>query len=1036
MNTQTANYIELVASTAKNRMSSPIFTLKAIKAYVSDFRAVETTPLKEVSEVDFDKVNESLSALIELRTKAAFAACCDALMGEAQSAREANTIALRVNTVISEASKLGISVTSAQVLSTKAARDEKYFSVAVALAEVKKMAKKAKSTKLVSTAAFLMALTGAVAPAQAADQWSAIYGDVNNAFTEASGPNYSRAHDILSHRMGQDFNLDQIKHLASMMHIRAIGPYDINSTVISKLGTNTMKPTVIATALTAAIAVSAPAHAAYDATQARFAPQFAIYDQGFKTLLAGGTKTPLEVFNQYHIALGSTPGLSGDAINKHLETLGLWVVNGAVTYTDPNAPVVRNAKDMPSFADAQKNIDTANTANMGASKFDGKHVKTTSTAAVVSTIHDTTDHKLNIAHHADDSSLIANTITANSNASIIVTPPAYTAPTPQPVPVVAPAAPSVNVPATPVVASVASLTPATPAKPAEPTKLYNVINAAPVAPLAPTKIALKPAAAPAYETVNPVHNQLTSSTDLTGFVINPQTDNDSHTTTIAKDLVKPPVYVAPTPTPVSSGIPTKAVVNVPAQPVVAPAAIVAPATPAPAAIPQPKPYATGTVIVDHLPGKLILKADNLPQIDGFGSTSTTVAKPVVDSMNIAHNNPTGAPTPVKTPVATPTPAPLTITVDKSVNSVQSGGVVNPYTPVKTQPVTIQTIQDPDQVVTITKQDPVVATSVVAASQPVVLTTSNSPTPVTPTKAPVAQANTVNTTAPVLTVAPTTTAQAQPTTTPAVVTPPAYTAPVPTPIGSGVPSATQAAANQASAQAATPTAPTTPTTPAATTPATNTAATTPAATTPTATPAAQPATQTAQTQPTAQPAATPAPVATTAPVATAQTPAPAPASTIGANVGPSVVTSTPANTGAYAQQQAAMQQAAINANSQALHNVANQVDANTTALNAQGAQLDNLESSTNKRFSDLKSQVQKNRKQASQGVANVAAMANIPQVTDDQDFTVGAGVGAFDGQAGVAVGMSARISHSVTTKASVGIGSTGGATIGAGIAYGF
>lgn len=49
---------------------------------------------------------------------------------------------------------------------------------------------------------------------------------------------------------------------------------------------------------------------------------------------------------------------------------------------------------------------------------------------------------------------------------------------------------------------------------------------------------------------------------------------------------------------------------------------------------------------------------------------------------------------------------------------------------------------------------------------------------------------------------------------------------------------------------------------------------------------------------------------------------------------------------------------------------------------------------------------------------VAAMANIPEVNSHQTFSVGVGVGGFDGQQAVAVGASARVNDNLTVKASV------------------
>lgn len=87
--------------------------------------------------------------------------------------------------------------------------------------------------------------------------------------------------------------------------------------------------------------------------------------------------------------------------------------------------------------------------------------------------------------------------------------------------------------------------------------------------------------------------------------------------------------------------------------------------------------------------------------------------------------------------------------------------------------------------------------------------------------------------------------------------------------------------------------------------------------------------------------------------------------------------------------------------------------------------------TNQKFSDLKSQVDDNKKQANAGIAGVAAMANIPQVSQNATFSVGAGAGEYASEAGIAVGFSARINHNWVTKATIAGTTSNDPVIGAG-----
>lgn len=103
--------------------------------------------------------------------------------------------------------------------------------------------------------------------------------------------------------------------------------------------------------------------------------------------------------------------------------------------------------------------------------------------------------------------------------------------------------------------------------------------------------------------------------------------------------------------------------------------------------------------------------------------------------------------------------------------------------------------------------------------------------------------------------------------------------------------------------------------------------------------------------------------------------------------------------------------------------------NTQAIN-------DLAGSTNSRFNSLKRQIDDNKDRADAGIAGVAAMANIPQVTQGQTFAVGAGVGGFGGESALAVGGSYRVNEHVVTKFSVSDNSQNDVGVGAGVSYGW
>jgi autotransporter adhesin len=109
-----------------------------------------------------------------------------------------------------------------------------------------------------------------------------------------------------------------------------------------------------------------------------------------------------------------------------------------------------------------------------------------------------------------------------------------------------------------------------------------------------------------------------------------------------------------------------------------------------------------------------------------------------------------------------------------------------------------------------------------------------------------------------------------------------------------------------------------------------------------------------------------------------------------------------------------------------------ITSNTQRIGTVEGRVSNLEQSTNKRFNDIDKRIGDNRKVASAGIAGAGAMANIPQVTRDGNFSVGAGIGGYDGEQAVAVGFSARVTNSVTTKVSVSTNTQSEVLWGAGV----
>lgn len=142
------------------------------------------------------------------------------------------------------------------------------------------------------------------------------------------------------------------------------------------------------------------------------------------------------------------------------------------------------------------------------------------------------------------------------------------------------------------------------------------------------------------------------------------------------------------------------------------------------------------------------------------------------------------------------------------------------------------------------------------------------------------------------------------------------------------------------------------------------------------------------------------------------------------------------TGDYAVSRSDMALRNAATNAQAISNTNAKVAEHSRTLANHEQRLGELERSTSSRFADIDKRIDDNKRSANAGIAAVAAMANIPQVTEYQTFALGAGVGSREGESAVAVGFSARASQNVVIKASVAGDTQQSWTVGAGVSYGW
>lgn len=123
-------------------------------------------------------------------------------------------------------------------------------------------------------------------------------------------------------------------------------------------------------------------------------------------------------------------------------------------------------------------------------------------------------------------------------------------------------------------------------------------------------------------------------------------------------------------------------------------------------------------------------------------------------------------------------------------------------------------------------------------------------------------------------------------------------------------------------------------------------------------------------------------------------------------------------GEYAQSRIDAASANIQANRDAITSTNRVVSQHSAELANHEQRLSGLEQETQRGFSSLHRELGKVRKTANAGTSSALSAAAIPQVTEYQTFAVGAGLGGYEGEQALAVGLSARVSSNVVVKAAV------------------
>ncbi|HEN3561482.1 TPA: YadA C-terminal domain-containing protein [Yersinia enterocolitica] len=113
-----------------------------------------------------------------------------------------------------------------------------------------------------------------------------------------------------------------------------------------------------------------------------------------------------------------------------------------------------------------------------------------------------------------------------------------------------------------------------------------------------------------------------------------------------------------------------------------------------------------------------------------------------------------------------------------------------------------------------------------------------------------------------------------------------------------------------------------------------------------------------------------------------------------------------------------------------------VQQNAKALSNDEARIGSMETQSNQNFANLKTEVDDNRDRADARIAGVAAMANIPQVQESQQFALGAGIGGYGSEQALAVGASFHATQSTIVKLTVSNDTQHNFGWGAGASYGW
>ncbi|HEN3358649.1 TPA: YadA C-terminal domain-containing protein [Yersinia enterocolitica] len=113
-----------------------------------------------------------------------------------------------------------------------------------------------------------------------------------------------------------------------------------------------------------------------------------------------------------------------------------------------------------------------------------------------------------------------------------------------------------------------------------------------------------------------------------------------------------------------------------------------------------------------------------------------------------------------------------------------------------------------------------------------------------------------------------------------------------------------------------------------------------------------------------------------------------------------------------------------------------VSQNTQRLSNQEMRISTLASQDNQEFANLKAEVDNNQSRSDAGIAGVAAMANIPQVQESQQFAMGVGVGGYGSENALAVGASFHATQNTIVKLTVSNDTQHNFGWGAGTSYGW